>query len=122
MEHLLNAEGNKKERQLDSDRPGQTFSSAPGVNRHAMGPEQVKYEESAKKFTNRICKTLELARTQGRFGNLVLVAEPHFLGMLKNSLSAPLKKCVSHLLNREYMDNDPKVRAKILAALELQVR
>jgi protein required for attachment to host cells len=102
VEHLLNPEGNKKEQQLDSDR-------------QAIGVEHPKYAESAKKFGERICKML--AQNQNSYDELVLVAEPHFLGVLKNTLSDSILKRVSHQVNREYLDPAPQLRKKVLTAI-----
>lgn len=118
VEHLLNPEGNRKERDLDSDRPGKSNSNAPHTAyKHPMVSEHQRHDETVRKFSNRISRTLDSARSQGQFDELVLVAEPHFLGQLKSALSEPLKKCVVHQLPREYMDTDRHLRTKILTAI-----
>ena len=122
VEHLLNSEGNKKEKDLDSDRPGKSFSNVPGgTYKHPMVGEHQRHDETVRRFSNRISKTLDAARSRGEFDELVLVAEPHFLGMMKNSLSEPLKKRVAHQLPREFMDTDRHLRSKILEAIRAGV-
>ena len=121
VNRFLNLEGRLKEGELDSDKPGRGFSSAGGGTiRHALDRTFDHTEGSAVKFTHRIVKSLEKAMAENRFDELVLVAEPHFLGLLKDSLSEPLKKKLKGTVAKEYVyQSDAKeLRGLILKAMK----
>jgi protein required for attachment to host cells len=90
-ERLTNEQGRLTERQMTSDRSG------PGLTTH-------KGERVSQDFALRIAAQLEAARVGRQFSDLVLVAEPRFLGVLKKALSAPLLGAVSHEVPAEYIN------------------
>ena len=81
---MAHPEGRMTNRELESDKQGSARfgSSGGGYERH-----EDSHEHSARKFAAEIAKHLDHARTSHSFDQLVLVAEPHFLGMLKHELS-----------------------------------
>jgi protein required for attachment to host cells len=52
------------------------------------------------RFTQQVAHHLETARAQNRYNRLVLVAEPHELGLLKESLDKKTGECVIATLNK----------------------
>ena len=73
----------------------------------------------AQKFAGEIAEYLSECEAQGRFTELVLVAEPRFLGFLRARLPQRLKKLVRDEVNREYTQaSDQVIREKVLQALE----
>lgn len=99
--HLSDPTARLHERDLVSDRPGRVFerASAPGARRGATGHHDTGGERTARKtaaaaFARRIALTLERAQRQGRFDRIVLMANPRFLGMLRQVLSPRLGRCV----------------------------
>lgn len=89
------------ERDLVSDRPGRVFDHAAprgtrrgAVAHHATGGERTARTEEAMAFARRIALQLERAQRQGRFDRIVLMANPRFLGMLRQVLSPQLGRCV----------------------------
>ena len=82
LDRLSNPQGCLREIDLDSDKPGRGFSS-PGVAfHHSLDRRSKSHEQVAKRFARKIGRILERAQRENRFDNLVLVAEPHFLGLL----------------------------------------
>lgn len=79
---LDNAEGRLKNTQLETDRPGM----ARGQGGHGMNAKHSAHEHVATKFAAQIAEVLRTARNEHRIDRIVLMAEPHFLGMLRNSL------------------------------------
>jgi protein required for attachment to host cells len=72
--------------QLESDRPGTSFSSGPGPGRHPMGHEGGAHERDAEEFAKKLGSLLDAGRNEQRFREIVLVAEPRFLGILRAKL------------------------------------
>jgi protein required for attachment to host cells len=104
---LDNPEARLMESDLDSDRPGSVVSSSPGRNgrgtfKHGLGRGSVHKENLALRFAGRINRQLEQGAHEARFVDLVLVAEPGFLGLLRGTMSRSLQKLVGRVLGREF--------------------
>lgn len=85
-----NPDGRKRNREIDSDRAGETFTAARGTaGRRAMHHEQTAHERVVDNFARELASQIDRARTEHRFEDLILVAEPHFLGRLRHALAAP---------------------------------
>lgn len=89
---LVNPAGRLHERELDTDRPGRIQSS--GGNSHALGKDDVTKNHEAVTFAKEIAAYLEDERVMDNFDALVLVGSPHFLGVLRKSLSSNCTKMV----------------------------
>jgi hypothetical protein len=71
------------------------------------------------KFARHIAQVLERARRRALYTDLVLVAEPHFFGLLRQELSKPVAKLVAHVVTREYYEGvGAPLERKIHTALE----
>ena len=122
IERMKNPKGHALERQLDSDRPGMMRSSAgSGTIHHGMDKTFHHHEQAASHFAKVIAKKL-LDRKRGlKFTELVIAAEPHFLGLIRKELAPELKPLISYEVNREYREgNDQEMRNAILKAIEKQ--
>lgn len=103
VKRLSNPLGRKTEKELVSDRPGRGFSSsANGSIRHALDRRSNHHEKSARDFARQIAKFLNSAQQDALFSELVLVSEPHFLGLLREELSPATRDMICHEINREY--------------------
>ena len=76
-----------RERDLTSDRPGRSFDSF-GSGRHAMSQPQSVHDQEMLRFAEQVAEFVNASIAQGSFNNLVLLAEPGFLGVLRSKLSA----------------------------------
>jgi len=100
LEEIENDAGRLRNSQLDSDRPGRTFSRTTAA-RHALSPAECSHDVVAERFARALAEHLDRARMEGRFSSLVLVAEPHFLGMLHNALSPNLVPFVRNSIGKD---------------------
>ena len=73
-------------RDLERDAPGQVFSSH-GHDRSGTQDTETPHRKEAERFAGELAEVLEHARTQNRFDRLTLVAEPRFLGLLRDHLT-----------------------------------
>ena len=78
-------EGRLKNSQINTDRPGRAFQRA-GEGRSAMTTEESAHERDAASFAREVADLVHAGRTENRFSQLVLVAEPRFLGILRGAL------------------------------------
>lgn len=99
VEDISHAEGREREQDIISDRPGRAFDSA-GEGRHAMERQVDPKRHEAELFAKRIDERLELARAKGEFEQLVLIAAPEFLGILRKHLSDDTEKLVSRTIDK----------------------
>ena len=80
-----------------TDRRGRSGSfDSHGEGRHAVAPGIDASKQEALRFANEIGKRLDKARKDGRFDQLVLVAAPRFLGLMRGGLNRLTLGCVAH--------------------------
>lgn len=120
IDRLSNRKAHLTEIDLVSDRPGRGISSAgSGVFHHSLGRGFTHHEQAAKDFARKIADQLGVARRNKQFHNLVLVAEPHFLGLLREALDSETRAVIKHEINREYAQgSDSEIRSAIMKAIE----
>jgi len=92
-ESLENPQGRMKAQAIDADRPGRAFQSA-GMSRHGITREVDAKTQAAIRFARQVAERLESARRQGEVERLILVAAPEFLGLLRQHLSAELRRII----------------------------
>jgi len=99
VEQFDHPSGRKQNHEVGSDRPGRSFSSG-GSSRHSYTQEHDASEQSAIDFSKEIARFLEKARTENRFGSLVLVAGPSFLGSLRHEMSLETRELITSELDK----------------------
>jgi protein required for attachment to host cells len=95
LEVFGHSESRSKASELVSDHSGQRSSEGPSVHHNALAPSSSPKEVEKGHFVHTLATMLDQAMRSRRFARWVLVAPPHFLGMLKNELTPELQK---HLL------------------------
>lgn len=85
---LDHPEGRLNDQEMDSDKPGRGISSAHGGPHHSLSPEQDSKEHAVEKFAQVLAKKLDDGRNQNEFDQLILAADPRFLGRIKTALNA----------------------------------
>jgi protein required for attachment to host cells len=107
VEQLDHPEGRLRSRDLASDRHGRSFASA-GNGRHAMGQHVDPVEQENIRFAKTVATKIDSARKKDRFGRLVLVADPRFLGHLRQGLSPATRQLLTTELHKNLADADPR--------------
>jgi len=100
LEDVPNPDGRLKNGEINSDRPGRAFDSMGGA-RHSMSKEQEPTDRIAQRFAKELGTKLTQGRVQNRFGRLMLVAEPRFLGELRAHLDPSTAAMVSATLDKD---------------------
>lgn len=70
---------------LETDRPGQSFSSH-GDGQNAMDQGTAPKRQEAERFATELADMLDTARARGDFEHLQIAADPKFLGLLRARL------------------------------------
>lgn len=109
VKRLSNPKGKLTNLQLVSDRPGVSFSSNRGSSlRHGFAPRSDYHEVVAQNFARKLGRVLRQAVLKGEFSRLTLVAEPHFLGLLKSSLSPQVEAALANSVPHEWHEGSDK--------------
>lgn len=98
---------------LASDRPGASQGKNSNVGTRG-DPEDPKHYE-AERFASELADELDKGRTSKAYRRLVLVAAPHFHGLLKAQLNEHTLAMVENHINKDYTDcnaRDLPVRLK----------
>jgi protein required for attachment to host cells len=111
----------KHDRDLVSDRPGRTYESV-GKARHAITRENDPRHQEAVRFARRISCRLDDALHRDEFDELVVVAGPPFLGLMRKELSDQARRRVVHTINKDLVHGSVEALRKHLpeSAAELQ--
>lgn len=119
VEVLANKEGTAHPRDLVSDAPGRAFDSR-GLGRHAMEPNTGVKEEQRRKFVKKMVDRLQSARVKGDFDQLVLLAAPAVLGVLRKTLTPDLEKTVIKEISKDLIGQGvDKVQLQLVRAFAL---
>jgi len=105
VEQLEHPEGRMRRREFSTDRPGRSFDSA-GHGRHAMGQPVDPLEQESIRFAKTVAMKIDNARKKHRFDRLVLVADPRFLGHLRQGLSPATRHHLTTELQKNLADAD----------------
>lgn len=93
-------EGRLQGREIDADKHGRSFDRM-GQGRHAMSTEVSATEHVADRFAKELTDLLHEARTTHQYDQVVLVAEPGFLGRLRAFLDDETGKTVSGAVTKD---------------------
>jgi protein required for attachment to host cells len=114
VEDLIDESGLLSERDTLTDAPTSFVSN--GKSRHRGEPQTDFAHRTAHQFSRRIAERLEQGRQSQAYGRLVLVAPPMMLGELRQALSRPVAKLVTHELSHDYTQLTANQIAEHLAA------
>jgi len=85
---LVHPEGRERTQELTTDLPGRTFDSSGLGGRHAMVTPADPKEQESIRFAKQVAEHVRAGCKQGHCNRLLLVAGPHFLGLLREYLNA----------------------------------
>ncbi|MDX2464121.1 MAG: host attachment protein [Porticoccus sp.] len=100
LKEYFHPESQAKGATLVSDRPGK--SQGRGFSMGTRGdPESPKHLE-AERFASELAKELDKGRTENAYRRLILVASPHFQGLLKTHLNDHTRALVEGNINKDF--------------------
>jgi protein required for attachment to host cells len=99
IEDFSHSIGRLHDREITSGLPGKIKSSGAGGHTFEQPTDPKKHEADV--FAHRIARHLEDAHNENRFEQLLIVAGPAFLGLLRNQLPEQIKKLVRFELDKE---------------------
>jgi len=120
LDTLTHEEGAVHTRDLISDAPGRAYDSS-GLGRHSMEPVTGVKEEGRRKFVKEMVDLLESARQKDRFDQLVFLAAPAVLGVIRKTLSDGLARIVVKEIPKDVIGQGmDKIQDQLQRAFELK--
>lgn len=103
LKELEHAESRAKGSDLMADDRGRTAPrSRDAVRRAGVAPSTSPKDVELEKFSRELAEMLRLAHARREYESLVLVAAPHFLGLLRGELDRPVAASVRAALDKDY--------------------
>ncbi len=102
---LVNADDRLSRQDFTTDKPGRAVDAARGQH-HTMEPTVDPKEQAAGRFAHDLVKDLESGLYKKHYEQLIVVAPPHFLGLLRQSMSAGLLGAVQHEMHKDLTRED----------------
>ncbi|MCW8924306.1 MAG: host attachment protein [Gammaproteobacteria bacterium] len=112
VETLTNTEARLHDRDITSDLPGKSTGNGSGGHAYQGKTDPKKYEVS--RFAKRIADHLDATRNSNKLPRVLLVADPAFLGELRNHLSSATSEKVVFELDKNLAQQSPEVIRKHL--------
>ncbi len=117
---LTNEEGAAHTRDLISDAPGRAYNRT-GPGRHGMEPDTGVKEEGRRKFVKEITELLESTYLKGGFSQLVILAAPAVLGVIRKTLSDGLARIVVKEIPKDVIGQSmDKIQGQLQRAFQLK--
>lgn len=96
---------------------GEVEDSA-GHGRHQADPQTRTSEKHADFFAKEVSEKLKAGLNEEAFDALILVAEPQFLGRLRDHLDSPLLQRVTATIDKDWTNqNDAEIQKNLVAQL-----
>ena len=103
LQDIPHPQGKMQNQDIDTDKPGRVFDSF-GNGRHSTSPKQEPTEHIAQQFALDLAEMLNKGRLTHAYDKLVLIAEPKFLGLLRDALDKNTESLVTQTVNKELLD------------------
>lgn len=100
IDQLTHPESRLKGSDVASDRPGHYQSKGTGHGAFTAGSDPKEYE--VERFAHQLATYLDDGRRHNKYDSLILVAAPHFYGLLNKSLNKHVKEMVSQAIEKDY--------------------
>lgn len=104
MKEFNHPESRDKGMDLTSDRPGHYQSKGTGHGAFVESTDPKEYE--AERFAAELAKELENGRTNNAYRKLVVVAAPHFHGLINSQLDEHTRAMVVNDIQKDFTDCD----------------
>ena len=119
--HISDPLAHQHDRDFSSDRPGRSYESV-GGQRHAIERENDPRQREAVRFAKRISRRLDEARRKGEYDELIVVAGPPFLGLMRKEMSRPTRERVVHEIRKDLVHSPVESLRRHLPASAAELR
>jgi len=103
IDTLVHAQGRLHDREMTSDLPGRVKNPG-GLGGHAFEQPTDPKKHEAEVFATEIVHTLEHAHNTNRFNQLIVIADPSMLGLIRQHMPNHLNAHITLELNKNLAD------------------
>ncbi len=103
---LSNDDGRASDSDLVTDRPGATHSPSGAVQGVDSMSRKDAAETEAERFAHTVAEWLDDRRCSEKVNHIDIIAEPGFLGKLRNNFNKQLEKLVGYTVNKDVVKAD----------------
>lgn len=114
LEEETHGQSRSKANALVTDQSGSRSSEGASVHHNALAPASSPKEVEKGHFAHSLVKTLDQAMRSRRFAKWVLVAPPHFVGVIKKELTSELEKHLLATVDKDLTSLDARALAERL--------
>ncbi len=97
---LSHPDSRKKASELVTDRPGHMAGSGNGHGSRQPATDPKQHEHDV--FSRELAQQLDQGRTSNSYQRLIVVAEPHFRGLLKHAMNSQVNGLVTDSIDKDY--------------------
>jgi protein required for attachment to host cells len=101
---VLHEQSRSKAGELKGGRSGSRSSEGRSVHHNALAPASSPKDVEKDGFAHTLAGTLDQALRSARFRKWVMVAPPHFLGLMRNELTSELEKHLMTTVDKDFND------------------
>jgi len=112
-EDFLHPQSRLHGHELETDRPGKTFASH-GYGQSDNEPPTEPKQYEAETFARQLAHALDTARARGDFEHLQIVAEPKFLGLLRERMDDDTRERIERTVDKNLTRQPPDRIAEAL--------
>ena len=115
---LENENGRLKNNEIYTDSPGMGRArNKDSTHFHSQNGERDAHEQHAIRFAQKLAEFVDKARKQNKLEDLIVVAEPHFLGLLRSNMSKNSVEMVSQWVKKDFMNIPSAEMQKLLYSI-----
>ena len=117
---LVDTDGAVRAGNLTSDAPGRVHDRT-GAARHAMEPDTGVKDEGRRRFVKKMIGRLKAAHFRGDFDQLVLLAAPAVLGVIRKTLTKELERTVVKVISKDVIGQGvDKIQVQVDRSFQLK--
>ncbi len=123
IKKLFHSESKLKNKDLVSDRPGHYSKGYSNGMRGSYAEKTDHKLLEIEHFAKEICQTLESGRVVNGYIGLIIIAEPHFYGLLNKFSNQHIKNKIKHHVPKDYTHySEKKLKTELEADLAHELR
>ena len=120
VDSLIDVDGAVRAGNLTSDAPGRVHDRI-GAARHAMEPDTGVKDEGRRRFVKKMVGRLKAAHLSGDFDQLVLLAAPAVLGVIRKTLTKGLAGTIVKVISKDVIGQGmDKIQMQLDRAFQLK--
>jgi protein required for attachment to host cells len=108
LQDFVNEAGRERHQDLRTDAKGRFYGKGERDQAHTAEPDIDAVRHETELFAKQVGEFLDKARVEQRYDKLFLIADPKFLGLLRDNLSKEAQKLVKDEIPKEISGRDAR--------------